>query len=126
MARSALDAGQPLRLTGCGAPMALPAAPTTVTGARAPLRLDLVVGDRADAAGHVGRADRRPDDAGLVQHAARQAAGEVEPAAGRRRGDALRVLWLERALGEAREGRRSRCEGRGEGEEDTAAHGQIP
>jgi arabinofuranan 3-O-arabinosyltransferase len=38
--RAALDAGRPLHLTGCGAPLALPAGQSTLVGATAPLRLD--------------------------------------------------------------------------------------
>jgi hypothetical protein len=40
--RAALDAGRPLRVSGCGAPVALPAGQTELVGATAPLRLDAV------------------------------------------------------------------------------------
>lgn len=51
-----------------------------------------VIGDRADAAGHVGDAHRLAQQLGLDQGALGQLAGEVETAAGGRRGDAFGTL----------------------------------
>lgn len=60
-----------------------------------PRRLDLVVGHGADATRQVGGADRRLDDAKLVQLLRGQPTGQVEPAPGRRRSDAFGVGRLE-------------------------------
>jgi arabinofuranan 3-O-arabinosyltransferase len=102
VARAALDAGRPLRVRGCGAPVAVPAGPVTLTGDAGPLRADgLRLRSPAPAPRAPAPASGRVLDAGTQQDASRDGVRVRTTAPG----------WL--VLGQSYDaGWRATCDGR--------------